>query len=85
MKTFKDLVFNHIPNLPNHIQAVMYFNNGYGISCINYKGAYCDEKTYEVGIMYEGELTYNTHISDDVLGYQTPKDISIIMKQIQKL
>jgi hypothetical protein len=86
MKTFKDLEFNPHANAPYFMQqARMEFDNKYGISVVNGQGAYCSEGTYEVGITFEGALTYDTHITDDVIGHQSPKEITEIMKDIQEL
>ena len=82
MKTFKDLEFKNISGLN---RAFLEFNNGYGISVINGHGAYCDDETYEAAVLFHGKITYNTPITDDVLTYQTPKDITNAMKQIQEL
>ena len=82
MKTFKDLEFNNISGLN---RAFLEFDNGYGISVISGKGTYSNEGTYEVAILYKGELTYNTHITGDVLGWQTPEQITEVIKQVQEL
>lgn len=81
---FKDLVFK------KHTLAPMYdshafhqFPNGYGVSVIDGDHAYCDIGTYEVAIMKEGKLCYNTPLTDDVLHYQTPKDIDEILKEVE--
>ncbi len=86
MKTFKDLEFKKHP-VPSHFntQAVMNFDNDYGISVINGKGAYCGLNTFEVAVLYKDALTYNTDITDDVIGYQNESDIDVIMERIQKL
>lgn len=86
MKTFKDLEFKDHEAKPYfNTQAVMSFNNDYGISVVNGRFAYCDRDTYEVAVLYKGELTYNTDITDDVLRSQTQEDIDKLMKQIQEL
>lgn len=86
MKTFKDLEFNTHPNAPYMSQqARMDFDNGFGISVVNGQGAYCSEGTYEIAVMKDGEITYDTHITDDVIGHLSPKEITEIMKDIQEL
>ncbi len=85
-KTFKDLEFKSHP--VSHYftsRACMNFENGYGISVINGVGAYCGADTFEVAVLYKDELCYNTHITDDVISYQTPEQITEIMSQIQDL
>ena len=86
MKTFKDLEFNTHPSAPYFMhQARMDFDNGFGISVVNGQSAYCSVGTYEVGVLFEGALTYDTHITNDVIGHLSPKEITEIMKDIQEL
>ena len=92
MKTYDDLQFKPIdwlgPNC-NGIFARMFFDNGYGISVVRHEHAYCDNYTYEVAVIKgnpdKWRITYDTDITDDVLSYQTPSDITNVMKQIQEL
>ena len=60
------------------------FENKYGISVIT--GGYGDkENPYEIAVLYDNEITYNTHITDDVIGYNNEEGVTRIMKQIQEL
>ena len=64
----------------------MYFKNGYGVSVLlgdNYNSNGID--TFDVAILYKGEITYNTCITDDVIVHATKKDISLVMKKVQEL
>lgn len=87
MKTFKDLEFKKHPmfgvgTLQTH--ARMSFKNDYGISVIT--GGYGSaSKPYEIAVLYKGEITYNTHITDDVIGYLTSDEVTEIMFKIQEL
>ena len=88
MKIFKDLEFKDRPMGMASVSksARMNFGNKYGVSVIFGSMFYSNGiDTYEIGIMYEGSLTYDTHITDDVIGYQTEKEVTQIMKQVQKL
>ena len=86
MKTFKDLEFNTHPSAPYlDEQAKMEFDNKYGISVVNGQGAYCSEGTYEVGVLFEGALTYDTHITNDVIGYLSDADVKSTLKEIEQL
>lgn len=91
MKTFKDLVFNKHPNFPMFsMQARMFFPNGYGISVVAGEYAYSDnENPYECGVLKgnsdKWDLTYDTPITDDVIGYCDEEKVTEIMKQIQEL
>lgn len=84
MKTFEDLEFKD-REFTNIKQARMDFENGYGISVVCGNGTYCsnDGSNYEVAVMKDGKVIYNTPITDDVLSYQTPEQITAIMKEIQ--
>jgi hypothetical protein len=85
MKTFKDLEFKP-HTIGNGLHAKMNFENNYGVSVVKFNGSYgYDDDLWEVAILYNGSLTYNTHITDDVLGYQTEDDVTNIMKQVQEL
>ena len=85
MKKFEDLQFEkHPTRFGKH--AIMEFKNGYGVSVVFGNNWYSNGiDTYEIAILKDGRLTYNTHITDDVLGYQTKQEVSEIMKQAQEL
>lgn len=89
MKTFQDLTFGqHInPNITDIIQARMEFSNGYGISVLlGGYGIYSNGvDTYEVAILHNGELCYDSGLCDDVLGHQTESEITELMEKIQQL
>lgn len=84
--TFEDLEFYPHPHFPRfQEQAVLEFTNGWGLSVINGNDAYCDNKTYEVAVLWRGNLDCSTDITDDVLPYQTPEQITEIMKKLQTM
>lgn len=94
MKQFKDLVFNPHPiaiecgikNYENAKQAVMYFNNGYGVSVVFGSCFYSNGiDTYELAILRDADICYDTEITNDVIGYLTSDEVSKIMKQVQEL
>ena len=90
MMTFEDLNFDRHP-AGDGIRAVHNFSNGYGVSVIRFtimghSGSYGSEKgLYEIGILKDGKLTYETPITDDVLGYQTEADVTEIMAKVEQL
>ncbi len=85
MKTFEDLEFKPHP-IGNGLQVVMNFDNDYGVSVVKFNGSYgYHQDLWEVAILYKDELTYNTDITDDVLGYQTEQDVTDVMKMVQAL
>lgn len=98
--TFNNLAFTKHPNSAfkdcEGIQAVLLFNNGYGVSVVTAKagsGLYGDieENTFEIaairGTSLSWELVYpeNTSFKDDVCGYKTPEEITELMKELQDL
>lgn len=90
MKTFKHLKFKpHPANYPgcdDGTQARMDFPNGYGVSVITGSMFYSTPDTpYELAILKNGRLCYDTPITDDVLGYLTKKEVTEVMKQVQNL
>lgn len=91
MKTFNDLKFNLHPNRPAFdTQAIMFFDNGYGISVITGKNAYSDnENPYECAVITGNKISwcmvYDTSITNDVIGFCDKTKVTEIMKQIQEL
>ena len=81
-------------------QKLWRFENGFGASVIQFKmmtgryGSYTDDDTeWELAVIKfeDGDddetftLTYDTPITDDVIGHLQGKDIVKILKKIQKL
>ena len=77
-------------------QAVYFFSNGYGISVINIIGpngehySYTKNKDqYEIavleGVKNNSRITYDTVITDDVIGYLGIEEVYKIMEEIEKL
>ena len=88
MKTFQDLVFGPHPVGYGYFdtQAKMTFPNGYGVSVVTGSHAYSSEgRPYEVAIFDGNGLTYDTPITDDVIGHQTAEDVTDIMRRVQEL
>jgi predicted dehydrogenase len=89
MKTFKDLEFKPHPNFghDNGVQAIIKFENGFGASVVctpfTYGGK---EGLYELAVLKDdGSLTYDTPITNDVLGYLSKKDVTEVLVKIQQL
>jgi hypothetical protein len=83
-KTFDDIKF--IEQL-NGVRGRIMFDNGYGASVIRHNFSYGGKiGLYELAVLdKDGEPTYNTPITDDVMGYLTPEDVTEILIQIQDL
>lgn len=85
LKTFDDLQF-YPHEAGSGMHAVMNFHNGYGVSVLCGKLFYSNGiDTYEVGILYDGNLTYSTEITSDVLGGLTRDEVTEVMEKVQKL
>jgi hypothetical protein len=72
------------------VQAKHFFDNGYGVSVVKLYGAYgYEEGLYELavlkGVEENWQICYDTHITNDVLGYQTPEEIEQLLCEVEKL
>lgn len=62
------------------------FPNGYTASVITGGRSYSsDESPYEIAVMYDGYLCYDTPITNDVLGYLTEEAANEVLQQIAAL
>ena len=88
MKTFEDLEFRpHRNSVMSGVQSIMMFDNGYGVSVIKTPFSYGgDRGKYDLAVLDSGEnITYNTPVTEDVLGYLSEKDVTRYMIEVQKL
>lgn len=68
------------------IQKVYRFPNGYGASVIKHKGSYGYKKgLWELAVLYEGELCYDTEITNDVIGHLNDPEVDALLRRIQQL
>ena len=69
------------------VQATRTFSNGYGISVIKHAYSYGGLKGYyELAVLDKnGELTYSTPITNDVLGWLTPEDVTEHGRAVQNI
>jgi hypothetical protein len=85
-KTFADLNFvTHEMGWGTH--AVMEFPNGYGVSVVAGSDYFFvdDEHPYELAVLKNGSLCYDTPITNDVLGHLDSEDVTDVMRQVQEL
>lgn len=62
------------------------FANGYGASVIRHSFSYGGDKgLYELAVTKGGDLCYSTPITDDVIGWLKPRDVAILLRNIQAL
>ena len=87
MKTFNDLEF--VPHAAGMggVMSRIQFENGYGASVVKTDYTYGGDKgLYELAVLdSEGNLTYSTPVTDDVIGYLRPEDVTDVMVKIQQL
>lgn len=86
---FEDLDFN-TPTGLRGMQAKVFFSNGYGASVVGEGGSYGDGiNTFELAVIKGNEesfkICYTTSITDDVLTYQTPDQITDLLQRIESL
>ena len=87
MKTFNDIVFKTNPMGADFgIVSRTEFDNGYEVSVVKSPYTYGGDKgLYELAVFKDGEITYATPITDDVIGYLRPEDVTEVMAKIQQL
>ena len=68
------------------IQARVDFENGYGASVVRGYGTYGVEAgLYELAVVHNGELCYDSGLTDDVVGWLMPDEITEWLEKIEKL
>lgn len=83
--TFEDLEFKPMIHQEG-IRAVANFDNGYGASIVKCETSYGNKRgLYELAVLYDNMITYDTEITDDVLGYLTPEDVTKLLERIEAL
>ena len=87
MKTFNDIVFKTNPMGADFgIVSRTEFDNGYEVSVVKSPYTYGGDKgLYELAVFKDGEITYATPVTDDVIGYLRPEDVTEVMAKIQQL
>ena len=62
------------------------FPNGYGASIITGEHAYSSEDApYELAVLHNNEITYDTPLTGDVLGYLTEDEVNEYLLKIEAL
>lgn len=82
--TFDDLKFE---KMEGGVKSKKMFPNGYGVSVVSHQFSYGGNMgLYELAVLDEnGDLTYTTPITDDVIGYLKPEKVTEILIEIQDL
>lgn len=86
-KTFKDIKFEMMDSFYDGVHSNTMFDNGYGISVVRHRYSYGGPSgLYEIAVLdSDDNLTYDTPITNDVIGYLTPKEVTEIMIKVQEL
>ena len=83
VNTFDDLKFySHHYDRFGKIEQCR-FPNDYGLSVVNGEGAYCTADTFEVAILHNGGITYDTPLTNDVLPSQSKENINLLIKEVK--
>ena len=88
MKKFEDLDFIKLDDgFMKGVKCRMMFENGFGVSVVSHTYSYGGKDgLFEVAVLDEdGCLTYNTPVTNDVVGYLNPDEVTDIMEEVQKL
>lgn len=84
-KTYEDIEFNWVEYLGG-VTSSTFFDNGYGVSVVKHDGSYGGKQgLYELAVLKEGDICYETEITNDVIGYLTPESVTEIMIKVQEL
>lgn len=83
---FSDLEFEPLPGTDG-VAARISFPNGWGASVIRHSGSYGGlEGLYELGVLDEnGDLSYVTTVTNDVIGWLHPLDVTRHLQKIYAL
>lgn len=90
LETFEELQFDTHPSGMGGVQALIFFNNGYGASIVQTPFSYgSHEGKYEVAVMKgcpgDFKICYDTPITGDVLGYLDTLDVTKTLQEIKAL
>ena len=87
MKQFKDIIFKSNPMGEEFgIVSRTKFDYGYEVSVVKSQYSYGgDTGLFELAVFKDGEICYDTPITNDVIGYLRPEDVTDVMEKIQKL
>lgn len=87
MKTFNDLEF--VPHAAGMggVMSRISFDNGYGASVVKTPYTYGGrDGLYELAVLdSNGDLTYDTPVTNDVEGYLSEEDVTELLQKIESL
>lgn len=75
-----------ISNYGFGLRYVFLFENGYGASVVKNIFSYGNTRNlFELAVLKDGQICYETEITDDVIGYLTNRQVLRILKRIKEL
>ena len=81
-----ELNFEQHPSGLDGTRAVVNFDNGFGASVITGERFYTNEEhPYELAVLKNGEICYETELTDDVLGYLNEEQVNDYLVKIEAL
>jgi hypothetical protein len=83
---FAELRFTPPADKYDNYRAKVHYDNNYGASGIRGPYSYGEvDGLYELAVLYDGALCYDTPITSDVEGYLTPDDVTNLLHRIAEL
>ncbi len=83
---FAELTFASPTDDYDNFRARVHFDNNYGASVIRGPFTYGGrEGLYELAVLWDGGLCYDTPITSGVEGYLSPEDVTILLHRIAEL
>ena len=89
---FSDLKFQEFqdPGIHNGVQALVFFNNGFGASVVKSDFSYGGkEGLYELAVIMGDEdvweITYDSGVTIDVLGYLSEDEVEKFLNKIESI
>lgn len=84
MQTVKVGIGNNKKN--EYIRVIEFYHNGYSASIVSHDGSYGGrEGLFEIAVLYDGEIVYDTPVTNDVIGYLDFAGVCAILKEIDEL
>lgn len=75
-----------ISNYGFGLRYVFLFENGYGASVVKNIFSYGNTRNlFELAVLKDGQIYYETEITDDVIGYLTNRQVLRILERIKEL
>lgn len=67
-------------------QRIYSFKNGYGASVVCHKHSYGGKDgLYELAVLRDGEIVYNTPVTNDVIGWLSMEEAEQVLQQVKNL